>query len=286
MPTDPETNLIENLTIPPRPEVLTLINRERQEEYPNIKKISDAIGQDVSLSAAVFQIINSPALRLSKTITSIHQAVNLLGIERVERVVTIVSMRQSVTGNLNLGRFWDSAAEVANLASQLTDKLTGVNVDDAYTLGLFHNCGIPLMMQAFDDYKNTLIEMNETDLYPVTQIEQKRYGITHTKLSYMLLKKWHMPMHIAKAAYFHLYRFSDLVSQNQLDGDALSLIAILKMAENISDSYRKSMRATENKNEWEQTKDDIFLFLGIDDHDYIEIKEDMLEWLDRNWDEQ
>ncbi len=283
MPSNTETTLIDKLTIPPRPEVLTLIGSERQQEYPDIEKISEAIGRDVSLSAAVFQIINSPAFRLSKPITSIHQAVNMLGIERVERIVTVVSMRQSVTGKLNLGRFWDSATEIANLASRLTGKLTGVSSDDAYTLGLFHNCGIPLMMQAFDDYKSTLIEMNETDEYPATKIEQQRYGITHTKLSFMLLKKWHMPSHIGKAAYFHLYRFSDLVSQEQLDGDAMSLIAILKMAENISDIYRQSMRNTEMNNEWEQTKDDIFAFLGIDEQDYIEIKDDMLEWLDLDW---
>ena len=277
--TQDHESLINKLSIPSRPEALIVVNVESKHEYPDIEKIAEAIGSDVSLSAAVFQIINSPAFRVSQPITNIQQAVNLLGVSRVERVVTVVSLRSELSSDLNLGRFWDSATEIANVSSQLSAKLTGVSSDDAYTLGLFHGAGIPLMMQAFDDYKSTLIEMNSTERYPVTVLEEERFGVTHNKLTYLLLKKWHLPEHIGKAAYFHHYRFSDMLKSGQIGDDALSLLAILKMAEDVSETYRQAWRQNEQASEWEHAKEDVTSFLGIDLEDYREIKDDLLEWL-------
>ncbi len=280
MTKDTSESLIESISIPPRPEALMVVSRESKSEYPDIDKVSKAISEDVALAALVLQIINAPAFKMSQAVTNIKQAVNLLGFQRVERIVTVAALKSGVSRNLNLNRFWDSATEIATLCSLLTRKLSGVSTDDAYTLGLFHDAGIPLMMQAFDDYKQTLRAMDTTTLYPITKLEEEKYQTSHTKVGYLLLKKWYLPKHIAKALYFHHYDFSELVGTGQMDDESLSLLAILRMAEDISDTYRSAWRESEVNEEWERTKPAVLNFLGLEEDDYRDLKSEMLEWLE------
>jgi len=271
--------LVSKIMIPARPESLLSVSAEANNEYPNVNIIAKAISNDVSLSAAVLQIVNSPAFAIRHKITNILQAVTLLGVSRVERIVTVVAMRESVGGNLNLARFWDSASEIANICSQLAPRLSGINQDDAYTLGLFHDCGIPLMMQAFDDYKQTLIEINKTEVRPTTKIEQARYQVCHTQVGYLLLEKWFLPQHISQAVYCHHHNYADLVEQKKIDDSSLSLLALLKMSDDISSTYRKSWRR-DDTDEWLQVQDLVLSYIGIDEAYYNELKADIIEKFD------
>ena len=54
-----------------------------------------------------------------------------------------VALRARLSQKIDLGRFWDSAEEVAQLASALAKRLGGVDPEDAYMLGLFHDAGTP-----------------------------------------------------------------------------------------------------------------------------------------------
>jgi HD-like signal output (HDOD) protein len=271
--------LTEKVIIPPRPEVLVQISIESKKEYPDLSRMAQHIGQDVGLSASVLQVVNSPVFRLARTVTSVQQAVNMLGVTRIERLVTVVSMRSSVSGKLKLDRFWDSATEIANLCGNLAGKLSGSNVDDAYTLGLFHGCGIPLMMQAFPDYKQTLIEVNQTDEYPPTTIEKRRYGVTHTEVGCQLMKRWFLPDYLANAVLLQHQHFNELFDNQDLEGGTLSLMAVLKMAEDISNTFRKAWRK-EKADHWEHIRAHVLEYVGIEEEDYQEIKDDLLERLE------
>ncbi|MCO7224192.1 HDOD domain-containing protein [Pleionea sp. CnH1-48] len=278
-PTPVAEDAFENVQIPPRPQTLEQIAKETKEEYPNIANIAKAIGEDVGLSAAVLQVINSPGFYLSNKITNIQQAVNLLGVKRVERIVTMVSMKSSIGGNLNLDKFWDDAADIATLASALSGKMGGgVDRDDAYTLGLFQNCGIPLMMQAFDDYKDTMKEMEATDVYPVNKIERDRYKFSHVDVGYRLLKRWFLPEYLCEAVYYGYLYFDELIENNDVASETLALIAIMKVSHDIKDTAKGSGEYSESV-EWERIKPHILSYMSIDEHDYAELKEEMIEEL-------
>lgn len=53
-------------------------------------------------------------------------------------------------------RFWDSSAKFAIATSFIAKQVPGLNREEAYTYGLFQNCGIPILMQRFPEYKSTL----------------------------------------------------------------------------------------------------------------------------------
>lgn len=277
--------LADCVKIPPRPEVLIAVMEESNKEDPDFDRISKALSSDVSLSAAILQVVNSPFFGLRNRISSIQQAMALLGLQKVSSVVRVVSLRNSVSNNLELGRFWDTAAEVANICGLLAPKLSAIGTDDAYTLGLFHDCGIPLMMQSFKDYKEVLRLSNLSNVKPRTRIEDRRYGTNHAEVGYELAKKWFLPDHLALAVLNH-HRYHELFindSENTDHGDVenykmLPLLAILKMAEQVSAMFRKSLRA-EFSDEWTEMGPLILKCMAISEQDYSEIRDDILEQL-------
>lgn len=276
--------LAERVKIPPRPEVLITVMEESNREEPDFDRISKALSSDVSLSAAILQVVNSPFFGLRNRISSIQQAMALLGLKKVSSVVRVVSLRSAVSNDLELGRFWDTAAEVANICGMLAPKLSAFGADDAYTLGLFHDCGIPLMMQSFKDYKEVLRLSNLSNVKPRTRIEDRRYGTNHAEVGYELAKKWFLPDHLALAVLNH-HRYHELFlrEDNSAQGDTenyemLPLLAILKMAEQVSAMFRKSLRA-EFSDEWAEMGPLILRCMAISEQDYSEIRDDILEQL-------
>lgn len=270
--------LVKQVRIPSRPEVLIDVSSEAKKPDPSLVHIAEKLSSDVGLAGAILQVINSPLFNLPNKITSVQQACSLLGVAKVERVVTVVSMRNSVGEGLNLGRFWDSATEIANICGLVAPRLSGVSSDDAYTLGLFHDCGIPLMMQQFDDYKQTLADANREGVVPPTQLEDERYGINHCQVGFQLAQEWFLPDAISQAIHLHHSHVDSFTSLNDEDEDVITLIGILKMAEQISSVNRKAYRAEENS-EWARIGDQVLMFLGMDEDDFVDFQDEIIEQL-------
>lgn len=60
----------------------------------------------------------------------------------------------------SLPRYWDSAVAIATAAMEVARRVTRVPPDEAYTLGLFCDAGIPLLAGGFSEYMETLHEAN------------------------------------------------------------------------------------------------------------------------------
>lgn len=269
-------SIAKSVRIPPRPEALVLFRQEMANANPNFNKLAAAVSSDVSLSGAVLQIINSPAFGARSKVTSINHACNMLGLVRVEKVVQAVALRGALSKGVSLDRFWDSANEIANLSRILAQKLSGIPADDAYTLGLFHDCGIPLLLQHFPDYKQTLIETNRTNVQPATLLEDERFGVNHTQVGHEVALQWFLPENIAEAILYHHQDLATQDEEDQQNDQVYSLIGILKMAEFISATLRKAWR-NDDSHEWNVIGPRVLQVMGIDEDDFTEVCGEVME---------
>lgn len=269
-------DIAHSVRIPPRPEVLISFRQELGSSNPNFNKLVNAVASDVSLSGAILQIINSPAFGMRSRITSIQQACSLLGMPRVEKVVQAVALRGALSKGLSLDRFWDSANEIATISRVLAMKLSGQSADDAYTLGLFHDCGIPLLLQHFTDYKQTLIDTNQSHVQPETRLEDERYGVNHTQVGYEVAVQWFLPDAIAGGILLHHQDLTRLSEDDIHNDPVYPLICILKMAEYISASLRKAWRSDDH-HEWNHIGGHVLQVMEIDADDFTEICAEVID---------
>ena len=203
--TSQEKALLKKVTIPPRPEALIKIGEETKKPEPNVSNIAAIITADISISAAVLQVVNSSFFRRMKEIQSIQQAVMTLGLKRLIPLVKSVALKAAMGNTAKLADFWDEASKLAGAVSVAADLLKKPNLKDhAYMLGLFHNAGVPIMLLEFDDYPEVLARADKDGWSAVSDEERRRYGTSHTTISAVLAQKWKLPAVMVETIYYQL----------------------------------------------------------------------------------
>lgn len=266
--------IAKKITIPPRPELLIQVSSEIQSEEPNLLVIADILCRDVSMAAAMLKMVNSPAYGLSNKISSVQKATMLLGLKNVERIVTVVTLRNEISGKLDLNSFWESAAKVAEVSAQVAAIVNLAPTDDAYTLGLFRNCGIPLMMQAFPDYLDIMAQSESDDVSPATVLEDKHYGTNHCDVGQHLCETWYLPESICDAIYFH-HQEETLENNKELTVAVKNLLIVLMIAEKICQTFSGSIDKRADAR-WAQNGAEVLTAVGLDEEAFLEIQDDMI----------
>jgi Predicted signal transduction protein len=247
-----------------------MVDLQMEQISPNcsIKEIARLISQDVGLSGSILKTVNSPLYKHSNTITSITQAVNLLGVNSVVNLVNALSIKGALTDNdiIALGRFWDTAMDIAVTSSVIAKQIGVPNPEEAYTLGLFHNCGIPLLMSRFSHYSEVLAQAYSSKNRGVTEIENDLINTNHAVVGYYVGKSWNLPRHLCEAIHEH-HQITKIFSDERANSRKKTLLAILKMAEHICGNYRLLGQQDEDF-EWNRVCETILIYTGISEYEY------------------
>ncbi|MCW1247639.1 HDOD domain-containing protein [Pseudomonas sp. SAICEU22] len=265
--------------MPPQPQIMVDLQMEQYMPDPDLETIAKLISQDPGLSGALLKIVNSPYYGLSNKITSIQRAVNLLGSRSIINLINA----QSIKGELHddtivtLNRFWDTAQDVAMTCLTLAKRVGLQNGDEAYALGLFHDCGIPLMLKQFPTYMNVLEEAyaNASAECRVVDTENRVFNTNHAVVGYYTSKSWRLPDHVSQAIANHhnaLAIFSDETSRN--NSPLKNLLAILKMSENICASHRVLGNQADD-HEWDCVGPLVLDYIGLSEYDFQTQKQEI-----------
>lgn len=265
----------DNLIIPSCPEVLLELNTEIKKQDPDIQVISELIKHDVGLYGSLLSAVNSPILGVKNTVESIPQAITLLGHKRTFSLLQSVIVRNSLQ-QVRLDRFWDSAAEVAGLCSYLAIRVTTVSQDKAYTIGMLHDIGIPIMLSNFSNYKSFLRDVGNIDLRELSAREVEHFKIDHFTLGYRVAKDWNLPSSVSKTILLQPLFEKAFDKSIKVHENLLNYLAILMLAKDISSEYRSFWRVTCEEQVAEHLHP-ILEFLEISNTDYQEMKTKLID---------
>ena len=268
--------LLNGVDIPPSPLVLVQLDTELKKEAPDQREIARLISQDVALSGSVMAIANSPAFSTGNKLASIMQALNVLGTQSVFNLVVSQLLKIALSGNQDaaMDRFWESSAQTARVAAELAKRLRCVRPDVAYTFGLFHDCGIPLIMKRFPTTRAVLAEANAAEDRVFTDIEDEMLGTNHAVVGYFLAKRWHLADFISEGVLYH-HDYSMLLQSGRVSDTARALIAICVLAEHII----RLNGSGNGEQEWAKAAPVACELFGLSLSAVDDLIEDMLDWL-------
>ncbi len=132
---------------------------------------------------------------MNRRISEIKQAVMMLGLKTIDGLVTALLLKASFKGeaSISLERFWDDAQDIANAMSYIGNKVKNeVPVDMLYSIGLFHDCGVPLLALKYQNYNKVLLKANQLNQNS-TRLEEKLCHANHAALGYYVASSWHLP---------------------------------------------------------------------------------------------
>ncbi len=272
-------NALQGIKVPPQPQILVDITMEQVAPEPSLPRITDLIRQDMGLSGAILKVVNSSYFGLSNQIFSIEHAVSMLGLNCVINIINGLSVKSELSDEtiVEMSRFWDHASDVALIAAT-TAKETGYpGVDEAYLLGLFHACGMPLMMQRYSNYLKVLEKAYSGQYIRIIDAENEYFHTNHAVIGYYIAKSWHLPTHICLLI-AEQYNLSEIKKWHlSYDGHTKTLLAILKVAQHISQSHQKLGGQGAIEIEWNEYGGDILEYLGLNSYDFSTLKQNILE---------
>ena len=266
---------LQGISVPPQPQIMVDLQMEQYMPDPDLEVIARLISQDPGLSGALLKIVNSPYYGLSNKIASIQRAVNLLGSRSIINLINAQSIKGEMSDDtiVTLNRFWDTAQDVAMTCLTLAKRTGSQAVDEAYALGLFHDCGVPLMLKRFPNYM-TVLEQAYANAGPdcrVVDTENNAFNTNHAVVGYYTAKSWRLPEHVTDAIANHHNALAIFSDESSRTPQLKNLLAILKMAEHICSSCRVlGNQAVDH--EWNAIGHLVLDYVGLSDYDFESMK--------------
>ncbi|MCG5514115.1 HDOD domain-containing protein [Ectothiorhodospira shaposhnikovii] len=269
---------VKDFEIPARPDILTEIQRLRSLPDVALNQFADLIARDVGLSAGVLKMVNSPLFGRSRQITDIHNAVALLGIHSITQLVASQKLRQSITGRacISLEKFWDTATQTAQTMLLLRNHLNlhrTCPADDAYSFGLFRDCGIPIMAIKYPDYRSVLMAANQNPDRVFTEVEEDHYPTNHAVIGYYVASSWNLPQTMTQLILRH--HDPSFLDDRQVGRSQKDLYAISKLAANILSQVKQGS----DDCEWPAVSIRVLDHLGLTEYDHDVLQADLSEEL-------
>jgi len=266
---------LQGISVPPQPQIMVDLQMEQYMPDPDLEVIARLIAQDPGLSGSLLKIVNSPYYGLSNKIVSIQRAVNLLGSRSIVNLINAQSIKGEMSDDtiVTLNRFWDTAQDVAMTCLALAKRTGSQAVDEAYALGLFHDCGVPLMLKRFPNYMSVLEEAyaNAGPECRVVDTENQAFNTNHAVVGYYTAKSWRLPEHVTDAIANHHNALAIFSDESNHKPQLKNLLAILKMAEHICASYRVLGNQVDD-HEWNAIDPLVLDHIGLSDYDFESLK--------------
>jgi HD-like signal output (HDOD) protein len=197
--------LIENL--PTLPVIVTQIQKLIDNPKSNMSQIATVITRDQAIAARVVRLINSAFYGIGTKISSIQQAIMLLGLNTVKNLVIGVSVVKTFEGAhgstmFDRQKFWLHSFGCAIGSRQMAKLLKVDEPEDFFMAGLLHDIGILILDQFFHGEFIGMLQKASATNAEFILVEAGVLGLTHCEVGNFMTEKWRIP-EIFKIATFH-----------------------------------------------------------------------------------
>ncbi len=193
-------------SLPSLPSMYTAVLEAIRDPEVGITAVAQQIERDSSVAAKVLQIVNSSFFGLAQEVTSVAQAVGLLGVQQLrDLVLTIEVFRPSEGMDADVVAFLEGiqrhSSRVATAAKLLQpDKAQG---DLTFTAGLLHEVGCKIFASREPERFGERIREARASGRPLRDLEIEEWGVDHAAVGAALLAYWGLPYPIIEAVAYH-----------------------------------------------------------------------------------
>ena len=202
-------NKVKNLP-PISQAALKLVNLLEQASISN-DEIVQVIKCDNVLTAKLLRACNSPYFGLDDPVSSVDQAVLMLGHQQILHIVLTLAFGSAMVVPLpgyavEANELWRHSLITATAAEIVAAEAYDMNVEApvAFTVGLLHDIGKLVMSQAITpEIQGEIRRLIEKQGCSRSEAEKKVLGTDHGEIGACLLQSWNLPEEILEAVANH-----------------------------------------------------------------------------------
>ncbi len=175
--------------------VLELCQREQLDLHP----IAELISKDPALSAKLLRTANSPIFALRREVSTIANAVGLLGLNAIRTLVLSFSLSGScqAADRPSLRDYWRRSVLSALAARELCQGPSIGLREEAFLCGLLQDIGMLALAQALGRHYTEILTKAERDHDKLIDLERAEFGADHAQVGAWLLERWRVPPMLA-----------------------------------------------------------------------------------------
>ncbi|WP_432474030.1 HDOD domain-containing protein [Amphritea sp. HPY] len=197
--------LQQSAKLPNVPDVVRELIQQLNNPNADYGSIAEKVTKDQTLSLKILRLVNSAHFGLSRKVSSIDEAVVMLGMVQLKTMVIASGIAGSVkeVEGLDLKKFWAESFRVATLAKWYAEKTEKVDPDVAFTVGLIHNIGRLLLHIAKPKLAEAIQKRIEESNCSRSAAEMERLNFTTPQAGQALLQHWQFPADLGEAVLNH-----------------------------------------------------------------------------------
>jgi putative nucleotidyltransferase with HDIG domain len=235
--------------LPTLPAVALEAIRLMEGEGSNFSSVADLLRTDQVLASRILHYANSAYVGSRRRISSIPQAITLLGINAVRSVILSATIFDYFSEEFTLRRqsllnFWLHSLGVGVTAEILARKLGFPAPEEAYLAGLLHDIGkLVCYTQSPDKFAEIWQELEKQGSYGTNamqplEIEQQVLQTDHIQTGQLLAEQWGFPASLTRAIWLHHQPVFDTILPETANLPQLIRFAdVLCVTHNVGSSY-------------------------------------------------
>ncbi len=192
-----------------------------------VKDVARIIASDPAMAAKILRFVNSPMAGVQHEVTSLQQAVSLLGLNSVKMMAlsfAIIAPPGSIhCAGFDAFQFAAFSAACGAAARHLSDLLRIGSAQEAYTVGLLSQFGRFIFASTRPEIYEQVIRRARRVPADLPELEQEAFDTTYAEVGAQLLRNWGLPESLCSA--ISLFRDDPAAS------DEVPLAGVIALAE-------------------------------------------------------
>jgi putative nucleotidyltransferase with HDIG domain len=252
--------VLERVTELPFSPVAAKILQLAHDERVGCREIASLVAQDQAFTARLLKIANSPYYGQTRAVTTVSQAVPVLGIDTVSSLalalVSFSSLAHDHNPILTLWDLWEHSVGCAVWGRQIARRI-GQHAEEAFIAGLLHDMGKALFYRFFKSEFLEAVKRARADGIELLASERTILGTDHAVAGAAVARKWNLPPLLLNTIEYH---HQPLTLGEDVDIAVRKTAAMIHVADALSDQYQIGCGVESAP---EAISDETWHFLGI-----------------------
>jgi two-component system cell cycle response regulator len=188
------------------PQSLSEILGEMEKPDFSAEQLANIILKDPALTGRILKLANSSFYHRFSRITTVHQAVQLLGVVTVKCLALSSSVFHPAKVKKDSGvdprDYFSKVLTVAAAAEKIAQKTGYKAPEEAFIAGLLHDVGTMFFLHHYPD-RYRMVFSGTTAAGNLLDAEKEVFNTTHTEVGYHLASRWRLPKQLTEAIRSH-----------------------------------------------------------------------------------
>ena len=187
--------------LPPLPASVSRLTEMASNLNTDISKMSEIISKDQAIASLLLKVVNSSFYGLSSRVSTISQAVMILGYNEVKNMVLSLSIMKigRKLGNyifFTMEDFWRHSLSCAVISKMLAKHFRFREPEENFVIGLIHDMGKLFLCDMYAKEYAELLQKSEKREENLFRLEKKIFGVDHAQIADLLCYYWKIPERI------------------------------------------------------------------------------------------